>query len=60
MSIYQTLYYQLFNAITDALATMEQGHLFEARTLLVSAQQQTEEAYLAAGEEKEELPQQNS
>ena len=53
MSIYQTLYYQLFNAITDALAAMEQGRLFEARTLLVGSQQQAEEAYLAAGEEKE-------
>lgn len=53
MSIYQTLYYQLFNAITDALAAMEQGHLLEARTLLIGSQQQAEEAYLAAGEEKE-------
>jgi len=43
---YQKAYYLLFNAITDALAAMEQQNFGQARQLLISAQQQAEEIFL--------------
>ena len=48
---YEKLYHLLFNAITDALETMESGELETARFLLIRAQQKAEELYLAAGDE---------
>jgi len=44
--MYQKMYYTLFNAITDALAAIEQQNYGQAKMLLISAQQQTEEQYL--------------
>lgn len=50
MPNYAELYHLLFNAITDALEMMESGNLDAARALLVRAQQEAEELYIAAEE----------
>ena len=44
------LYHILFNAITDALEAIQQQNFGDARTILIAAQQKTEEAYLAREE----------
>ena len=43
---YKKLYFHLFNAVTDALQAMEQQNYGQASTILISAQQETEEMYL--------------
>jgi len=49
MQNYQKLYTLLFNACTDAVEAMERMDFGMAKTILVSAQQQAEEQYIAAG-----------
>ena len=44
---YQKLYTMLFNAYSDAIAQMDRQNYELAREILVKAQQQTEEAYMA-------------
>ena len=46
MTDYEKLYFSLFNAVTDALKDMEQLNFGEAKTRLISAQQQAEEQYI--------------
>ena len=46
------LYHLLFNAITDALESIEQLNIGEAKTRLIAAQQQAEEGYLRRCEKK--------
>lgn len=48
--MYKKMYYQLFNAIIDALELLEQGRLQEAGDLLKRAQQDAEETYLSEEE----------
>ena len=43
MNSYKTLYFHLFNALTDALRALERGHVITAIHLLQRAQQQAEE-----------------
>jgi len=43
MKSYKALYFHLFNALTDALSAIEQGHVITAIHLLQNAQQQAEE-----------------
>lgn len=50
MPDYEKLYHDLFNAITDAPEAPERGAILQASALLIRAQQDAEEAYLAAGE----------
>lgn len=47
---YQKMYLTLFNAVTTALDMMEDGELMKARSVLVMAQQETEELYIGANE----------
>ena len=51
--LYQRMYYHLFNAITDALAQMEQQNYGMAVKRLKRAQQETEEMYMDAGDAPE-------
>ena len=51
VTVYQKMYYTLFNAITDALAAMEQQNYGQARALLVDAQQQSEELFMDGEED---------
>jgi hypothetical protein len=44
---YKSLYFNLFNACTDALQDMEQLNFGQAKERLISAQQETEEKYLS-------------
>ena len=46
VSDYRKPYYILFNAITNSLEAIEQRNLFQARLLLIRAQQDAEEAFL--------------
>lgn len=50
MQDYQKLYALLFNACTDAVEAMEQMNFGTAKDLLIAAQQQAEEQYIAAEE----------
>lgn len=43
MELYHGLYLRLFNAVTDALAELEQQNVGRAREILIAAQQQAEE-----------------
>ena len=43
---YETMYHILFNAITDALADLNEGELLHSRKLLKEAQQKAEAFYL--------------
>lgn len=48
--LYQSLYYHLFNSITDALCAMEAQHYAMARDILIRAQQMAEDRYINAEE----------
>lgn len=50
---YKTLYFGLFNSMTDALEAMEAWNFGLAQEILRRAQIEAEEAYLSQGEEKE-------
>ena len=47
MTDYQKMYTTLFNAVTDALEKMEVQNYGDAKELLISAQQKTEEIYIS-------------
>ena len=51
--LYQRMYYHLFNAITDALAQMEQQNYGMALKRLKRVQQETEEMYMDADDAPE-------
>ena len=46
MENYQKMYSTLFNAITDALAQIENQNYGDARSTLIAAQQKVEEMYI--------------
>ena len=46
MTDYRKLYALLFNAVTDALADLEQLNIGAAKVRLIAAQQQAEELYM--------------
>lgn len=46
MASFETIYYGLFNAMTDALAAMEAQNYGVARDILIAAQQKAEDAYM--------------
>ncbi|MDD6643474.1 MAG: hypothetical protein PUF80_04515 [Firmicutes bacterium] len=46
MPNFETVYFGLFNAITDALAAMEAQNYGAAREILIAAQQKAEDAYM--------------
>lgn len=48
MTDYKKMYTTLFNAVTDALEKMEVQNYGDAKELLISAQQKTEEIYITA------------
>ena len=48
MPDYQKMYTTLFNAITDALEEIQKKNIGLAQDRLITAQQQTEELYIAA------------
>lgn len=45
--LYQRLYLHLFNAVTDAVGALDRGWPEAARALLIRAQQDCEEQYIA-------------
>ena len=48
MENYQKMYSTLFNAITDALAQIENQNYGDAKFTLIAAQQKAEEMYITA------------
>ena len=48
--LYQTLYFHLFNQITDALQAIDAQNYGTAKDILIRAQQDAEEQYLSAPE----------
>ena len=50
MPDYKTLYFRLFNAITDALTRLACGEPETARDLLINAQRDAEETVISSGE----------
>ena len=52
MEIYKKMYYRLFNAITDALAALEQQNFGTAAEILRQAQIDSEELYLDAEDDE--------
>ena len=46
MPDYQKLYTTLFNAITDALEQIDELEIKNAKNILITAQQQSEELYI--------------
>ena len=48
--IYRKLYFYLFNCITDAVEALRKNNAAEAESILVSAQQKTEERYISENE----------
>ncbi len=46
MDEYKAMYLLLFNAITDALAELENTNYGKTKDILITAQQQAEEIYL--------------
>ena len=47
----ESLYFHLFNAITDAIEALDRQNYGLARDTLVTAQQQTEDRYMSQGED---------
>ncbi len=50
MSDYQKMYTMLFNAITDAIESIQHHNAAMAEKILIQAQQKTEELYISAEE----------
>ncbi len=50
--MYQEMYVQLFNAVTDSLEAMATQNYGQAQEILVAAQQRCEEIYMDGEEEK--------
>ena len=48
MEVYEKMYFILFNAITNALEKLDHQNYGDAKELLIAAQQETEERYIAA------------
>ncbi len=51
MPNYKKMYFQLFNAITDALEETEKMNFGQAKSILIHAQQNCEEMYLSESEQ---------
>ena len=50
MANYDKMYSLLFNAITDALEKLERQNFGDAKDILISAQQKTEELYIRSAD----------
>ena len=48
---YKKLYFHLFNAATGAIEAIERQNYGQAAALLIAAQQETEEMYMAEDDE---------
>ena len=55
MEPYQTMYYRLFNRVTDAIALLRRMELVPAINLLMDAQQETEALFIESRESEAEI-----
>ncbi len=56
MNFYQTGYYQLFNAATDAIRAIEQQNYGAAKEILIAAQLAAEEGYISQTQKAQASP----
>ncbi len=47
MPNYKKMYYELFNALTDAIRQIELSNYEAARAIMIEVQQKTEELYIS-------------
>jgi len=52
MELYRTLYYQLFGKLADAVELLEAGNVWDAKRLLIQAQQEAEAFFIAHEDEE--------
>ena len=52
MPDYKTMYLHLFNHVSDAVNALESMNLGQAKEILIHAQQESEELYVDASEQK--------
>ena len=52
MPDYKTMYLHLFNRVSDAVNALESMNLGQAKEILILAQQESEELYVDASEQK--------
>lgn len=50
MPDYETMYHLMVNAAEDALAVLKTGNVWDARRLLIEAEQKAEALYLQSGD----------
>ena len=53
MPDYETMYFHLFNRVTDAVRELEKQNYGNAKDILIKAQQEAEEDYLVADTDTE-------
>ena len=53
MPDYETMYFHLFNRVTDAVRELEKQNYGNAKDILIKAQQEAEEDYLVADTDAE-------
>lgn len=51
MPDYEKLYHLMVNASEDALAALETGNIWDAKRILIEAEQRAEELYIQSAEE---------
>ena len=54
MNEYKVMYLTLFNAVTDALAELENANYGKTKDILITAQQQAEDIYIRKNESSEQ------
>lgn len=52
MNLYRTLYFKLFGVLADAVELLEAGNVWQAKDLLIKAQQEAEELYIESDAEE--------
>ena len=50
MELYRELYFKLFGVLADAVELLEAGNVWDAKRLLIRAQQEAEKRYVEAEE----------
>ena len=51
MDLYRTLYFKLFGVLADAVELLEAGNVWDAKRLLIEAQQSAEAFFIEHDEE---------
>ena len=52
MELYRELYFKLFGVLADAVELLEAGNVWDAKRLLIRAQQEAEQRYIETEEKR--------